>query len=109
MYWWHRLDDEGFIQFTICVLEKFNRANTEDFTLVLIKGMNLTPVRRSRISSKRKLARIWEGLAKLHLSYVSIMREIETWENTLFDFEEKWTTWKKKKKTPIEHHKRKSI
>ena len=63
LYWWHRLDDEGFIQFTICVLEKFNRANTEDFTLVLIKGMNLTPVRRSRISSKRKLARIWEGLA----------------------------------------------
>ena len=25
----------------------------------------------------------------INLSYVSIMRKIETWENTLFDFEEK--------------------
>ena len=34
LYWWHWLDQEGFVQFTVCVLDKFQRANSKDFNLV---------------------------------------------------------------------------
>ena len=34
LYWWHRLDQEGFVQFTLCVLDKFQRANSDEFNLV---------------------------------------------------------------------------
>ena len=34
LYWWHKLDVEGFVQFTLCILDKFQRANASDFQLV---------------------------------------------------------------------------
>ena len=34
LYWWHKLDNEGFVQFTICVLDRFQRANSTIFQLV---------------------------------------------------------------------------
>ena len=33
LYWWHKLDEEGFVQFTLCILDKLQRANTRDFNL----------------------------------------------------------------------------
>ena len=34
LYWWHRLDQEGFVQFTLCVLDKFQSTNSDEFNLV---------------------------------------------------------------------------
>ena len=34
LYWWHTLDKEGFVQFTLCVLDQFQRASTPEFNLV---------------------------------------------------------------------------
>lgn len=31
LHWWHKLDVEGFAQFTICILNKFQRSNAVDF------------------------------------------------------------------------------
>ena len=42
LYWWHRLDTEDFVQFAICVLDKFQRANTMDFALVSNKHSSST-------------------------------------------------------------------
>ena len=38
LYWWHRLDTEDFVQFTICVLDKFHIANATDFALISNKN-----------------------------------------------------------------------
>ena len=34
LYWWHRLDEEDVLQFTVCVLDQFQRANSETYALV---------------------------------------------------------------------------
>ena len=34
LYWLHKLDVDEFIQFTLCILDKFQRANASDFQLV---------------------------------------------------------------------------
>ena len=34
LYWWHCLDEEGFLQFTICTLDCFMQANADKFNLV---------------------------------------------------------------------------
>ena len=43
LYWWHCLDEDGFVQFTLCVLDKFMRANANDFALV--SNINISPSR----------------------------------------------------------------
>ena len=34
LYWWHKLDVVGFVQFTLYILHKFQRINASDFQLV---------------------------------------------------------------------------
>ena len=91
LYWWHRLDEEDFVQFTICVLDKFHRSNANEFTLVF----NNRPDSHTRKSKddiiKDRIAtnmgRVGEGVVSL--SYCSLQREIEAWENTCYDYQEK--------------------
>ena len=42
LYCWRRLDEEDFFQFTICILNKFHRSNTTDYTLVSNKHSTST-------------------------------------------------------------------
>ena len=91
LYWWHRLDEEDFVQFTICVLDQFTPANSDDFTLVFDQRTSIQTREKKDDILKEKInsnmGRVGDGV--INLSYVSIMREIETWENSLFEFEEK--------------------
>ena len=34
LHWWYNLDMEGFVQFNLCVLDKYQRANASDSRLV---------------------------------------------------------------------------
>ena len=34
LYWWQKLDGEGFVQFTLCILNTFQRSNAVNFQLV---------------------------------------------------------------------------
>lgn len=34
LYYWHKLDVDGFVQFTLCILDKFQRLNDTEFQLV---------------------------------------------------------------------------
>ena len=52
LYWWHRLDTEGFVQFTICVLDKFHCANAKHFALV--SDIYCSPSSRETSAKKEK-------------------------------------------------------
>ena len=46
LYWWHRLDEEGFVHFTLCILDKFQRANAKYFALVSNQHTNTVGLKR---------------------------------------------------------------
>ena len=93
LYWWNKLDQEGFVQFTLCVLDKFQRANTTKFNLV--SNIHLIPTKRSTGNqddeNKKKRAinmgLVGEGIKTM--SYITIEREIENWEERLYKMEDK--------------------
>ena len=43
LYWWHWLDIDDFVQFTLCVLDKFQRSNATDFALIFNKHVAPSP------------------------------------------------------------------
>jgi len=53
LYWSHFLDTEDFVQFTICVLDKFQRANVTD--LALISNKHSSSSSSPNRTRKRKL------------------------------------------------------
>ena len=60
LYWWHKLDVEGFVQFTLCILDKFQRANTSNFQLVSnVYNENSSKKKRKR-KRIRSLPIMWE-------------------------------------------------
>ena len=89
LYWWHRLDCEGFVQFTLCVLDKFQRANSADFALVSNKNIVSSSPTRAKKDDELKekmtnnIGKVGDGVQSL--SYITIQREIENWETKHFD------------------------
>ena len=93
LYWWHRLDTEDFVQFTICVLDKFHISNATDFALISNKN-NQSPKSPSKYKQeddklKREMTdnmgKVGDGV--ITMSYITIQREIENWESTAFMLE----------------------
>ena len=35
LYCWHRLDIEEFLMFTVCILDKFQKSNSKDFSGII--------------------------------------------------------------------------
>ena len=91
LYWWHKLDVEDFVQFTICTLDKFHRANASEFQLV--SSEHQSPLRRVKqnddvknIALTETMGRIGDGIKTL--SVITARREIESWQKELFNMEE---------------------
>ena len=80
------MDEEDFIQFTICALDKFHRVNSNEFALVSDnRGAQFTRKKKDD-ELKDKIAtnmgRVGDGV--LNLSYVTLQREIQIWEAESF-------------------------
>ena len=81
LYWWHRLDEQGFVQFTLCVLDKFQRTNSDEFNLVsgeaknnkAASDINQSPDIRQAIANN--IGKVGTGVAAL--VYVMLNRAIE--------------------------------
>ena len=91
LYWWHRLDEEGFLQFTVCALDKFQRANAEEFSLVSRRNTTRTSSSNSVDSIRKEMVanvkEVGEGVKML--SYTTLLREIEAWEEKVYDMNDK--------------------
>ena len=91
LYWWHRLDEEDFVQFTICALDKFHRSNATEFTRVFNeRKSDLVRIRKDDVIKEKmaeNMGRVGDGV--LSLSIVNIQREIESWEATAFDLSDR--------------------
>jgi len=93
LYWWHRLDTEDFVQFTICVLDKFHIANATDFALISNKNSQSPNASNKNKENDEKMKRemtanmgkVGDGV--ITMSYITIQREIENWESTAFTLE----------------------
>ena len=89
LYWWDRLDKEGMLQFTICILDKFQRANAETFALVARERSTKVSTSVAADAEKTVLARnvavVGKGVKSL--SYATIFREIETCEEKVCNLE----------------------
>ena len=91
LYWWHRLDTEQMLQFTICILDKFQRANAETFALVA-RERDATKLPSTATSEKDKGAAIAQNVAVVgegvkSLSYATIFCEIETCKEKVCNLE----------------------
>ena len=93
LYWWHKLDVEGFVQFTICTLDKFHRVNSNDFQLVSSEHQSQSPSRgpgrKEEIKNRmmtETMGRICDGIKTLGM--ITTKREIETWQKELYNMEE---------------------
>ena len=92
LYWWDRLDKEDVLQFTLCILDKFQRANAEIFSLV---GREHAAAAKDSASSSSpdsikklmatNIALVGEGVKSL--SYATLSREIEAWEDKIYNLE----------------------
>ena len=75
LYWWHRLDEEGYLQFTICVLDIFQRSNTDEFLLVSKSYAGSSPASGPSENLKKEMAKnvaiVGEGVKTL--SYTSLV------------------------------------
>ena len=93
LYWWHKLDMEGFVKFKNCTLDKLHRVNLTDFQLVSSEHQSQSPSRRvgrkeeikNQIMTKT-VGSIGDGIKTLGM--ITVKREIETWQKELFDMEE---------------------
>ena len=85
------MDEEDFVQFTICVLDKFHRSNSVEFTRAFNEKKKEFVRQKKDDAVKEKIAqnmgRVGDGV--LSLSYVTMQREIETWESTAFNLTDK--------------------
>ena len=92
LYWWHKLDNEGFVQFTICVLDRFQRANSTIFQLVSSEHNASSPGRAGRRDDRTQremsenMGRIGDGIRTM--SVIHARREIETWQKELYNVQE---------------------
>ena len=81
---------EGFVQFTLCILDKFQRANASDFQLV----SNVYSVNSPKKDKDKKDTEIATnvgtvGAAISMLGIMTARRDIESWQKLLFNMEEK--------------------
>ena len=91
LYWCHKLDVERFVQFTLCVLNKFKIANSTEFNIV--SNMHISTIKKSKHDDDHKkvlavsLAAVGVGIKEL--GKIIMEREIEIWENKLYELEDK--------------------
>ncbi len=75
------MDKEGMLQFTICILDKFQRANTENFDLVACERQSTRPSTSASSDAEKSIlardAAVFGEVVK-SLSYTTIFLEIET-------------------------------
>lgn len=80
LYWWHRLDQDGFVQYTLCILDKSQGAKVYAFALVSDqKNVGKQSTAANKIEDTRDtialhMAAVGEEVTSL--SSITIMREI---------------------------------
>ena len=90
LYWWHYLDEKGFVQLTLCIMGKFHRAHVKYFALVSNQHTKTSWLKRAndvKVDIVKNMAMV--GYMLKTLGYVTIMSEMETWEKEQFEMEDK--------------------
>ena len=86
LYWWHKLDGEGFVQFTLCIIDKFQRSNAVDFQLVSNTYTSSSPKKgkdeNTKIMIASNMGKVGEAIN--NTSVINTRREIDTWQSELF-------------------------
>ena len=91
LYWWHRLDEEDVLQFTVCVLDQFQRANSETFTLVdrehasASKENSNSPSESTKREIFKNISRVGSGVESL--AFATLSREVEVREDRISNLE----------------------
>ena len=98
LYWWNKLDVEGFMQLTLCTLDKFQRANATDFNIVSYTH-NFPSLRVAKDNTHKKvmsdnMGRVGYGITTM--SIITACCEIETWQEKLFNLENELKDLEKK-------------
>lgn len=90
LYWWNKFDVEGFAQFTFCILDKFQRANASDSQFVS-NVYSVNSPKKEKDKNDNEIARNVEtvGAGISTLGIMTARRNMESWQKTLFDMEEK--------------------
>ena len=90
LYWWQRFDDEGFLQFTLCKLDTFHRANANEFQLVSSGSKHKNETLGSpdvKVAIAKNIGKVGDSVATL--GYVMLNREIESMSSVRYALDEK--------------------
>jgi len=82
LYWWHKLDIEGFVKFTVCILDKFQCANATYFNLV--SNVHHSPDKRRKDDDEKNnivLSLSMAGNGIMELGKITMERKNDNWED----------------------------
>ena len=90
LYYWHKLDVEGCVQFTLCILDQFQRSNATDFQLVSNVHELKSPT-KEKVKKDSNIAKNVGsvGDAVSTLGIMQARRDVVTWQESLFAMEGK--------------------